>query len=100
MKAFAPNILCSFVLAAPFCWLAYWGLIVSAIAGYITALALYWLIQAVTDFRRPSNGLLVLGLLSFLYAVLLPAYVKPPRVRPKSVHPVLFHPTQGPNEQK
>src|SRR5437773_5536319 len=79
MSSFTPTVrrlIVSLVLAAPFCWLASAGLPASAIVGYVIALALYWFIQAVTDFRRPSDGLLVLGLLSILYALLLPAFAK------------------------
>ena len=67
----------SVLLAVPFFWLASEGkLPAPAIAGYMFAFGLYWIIQAIAGFRRPSDGLLVLGLLSFLYVLLLPALAK------------------------
>ena len=66
----------SVLLAVPFFWLASEGrLPAPAIGGYMFALALYWAIQAIAGYRRPSDGLLVLGLLSFLYVLLMPALV-------------------------
>ena len=64
------------LLAVPFCWLASAERLAAyAIVGYMFAFGLYWIIQAITGFRRPSDGLLVLGLLSFLYALVLPTLV-------------------------
>ena len=111
MKIVRPNtrrLICSFVLAAPFCWLAvratvlrsscYCKLPVSAVVGYVIVLGIYWLIQGITDFRRPSDGMLVLGLLSFLYALLLPALAVSSRMRLKSAPTVSFHENALPNQ--
>ena len=75
MPAILRLIVCM-VLAAPFGWLAFAGFPASALGGYILVFAIYWLIQSITEFRRPYDGLLALGLLSFFYTVAVPALAK------------------------
>jgi hypothetical protein len=79
MKVLTPNvrrIIASLLLAVPFGWLASRGFLPSAVRAYIGALALYWLIQACTKYQRPSDGLLVIGFLTVLYVLLLPALAR------------------------
>lgn len=64
------------LLAVPFYLMGLAGLFTAAIWGYLCALALYWVIQAATGFRRATDGLLVVGLLVLLYVILLPALAK------------------------
>ena len=52
------------------------GLVGPALSGYIVAIVAYWCIQALTAFRHPFNGVLVVGLLVILYALVTPALAK------------------------
>ncbi len=64
------------LLAVPFYLVGLAGLFLAAIWGYLSVLALYWLIQAATGFRRATDGLLVVGLLVLACVIILPALAK------------------------
>ena len=64
------------LLAIPFYLLGTTGLFHPAIIGYILAVALYWMIQAVTSFRHPLNGVLIVGLLLLLFTFVVPALAR------------------------
>jgi hypothetical protein len=69
-------------LALPAYFLGMQGLVGMAFTTYIAAVAIYWCIQLMTDFRNPLSGAFVVALVLCLLAVFLPALARAGHTHP------------------